>query len=223
MLGRSRQTPVANFRAHHRETHPVLQPKSPDTAIFCHLPKVSQIIQRPKHQKSVRDQFDGRTNVERYHPILRVRRRAPKGPMLEHLVQEAGREPMYYILQLYAKGRVASASQAGRIVFLSIAEWSRSIKPRVSRFSPRANAPHGRFWSNNPWYRRTDSQRRYKFWFPPQQWDLPVIGRMEDLGIWVWLSIWSHDDRFDLFRIEQELGTQIQPIPSVIDRNLYCK
>ena len=81
--------------------------------------KVSQIIQRPKHQKSVRDQFDGRTNVERYHPILRVRRRAPKGPMLEHLVQEAGREPMYYILQLYAKGRVASKAhhRAGRIVF----------------------------------------------------------------------------------------------------------
>ena len=46
-------------------------------------------------------------------------------------------------------------------------------------------------------------------------------GRFGHLGLAI--NMVTYDDRFDLFRIEQELGTQIQPIPSVIDRNLYCK
>jgi hypothetical protein len=31
----------------------------------------------------------------------------------------------------------------------------------------------------------------------------------------------EEQDRFNLYRIEQELGTEIQPIPQNIDRNLY--
>ena len=46
-------------------------------------------------------------------------------------------------------------------------------------------------------------------------------GRFGHLGLAI--NMVTYDDRFDLFRIEQELGTQIQPIPGVIDRNLYCK
>ena len=46
-------------------------------------------------------------------------------------------------------------------------------------------------------------------------------GRFGHLGLAI--NMVTYDDRFDLFRIEQELGTQIQPIRSVIDRNLYCK
>ena len=46
-------------------------------------------------------------------------------------------------------------------------------------------------------------------------------GRFGHLGLAI--NMVTYDDRFDLFRIEQELATQIQPIPSVIDRNLYCK
>jgi ATP-dependent RNA helicase DDX6/DHH1 len=31
----------------------------------------------------------------------------------------------------------------------------------------------------------------------------------------------TYDDRFALHRIEQELGTEIKPIPKVIDKSLY--
>lgn len=31
----------------------------------------------------------------------------------------------------------------------------------------------------------------------------------------------TYENRFDLYRIEQELGTEIQPIPAVIDKALY--
>ena len=46
-------------------------------------------------------------------------------------------------------------------------------------------------------------------------------GRFGHLGLAV--NLITYDDRFNLYRIEQELGTEIQPIPPSIDRNLYCK
>lgn len=44
-------------------------------------------------------------------------------------------------------------------------------------------------------------------------------GRFGHLGLAINLISW--DDRFNLYRIEQELGTEIQPIPPTIDTNLY--
>lgn len=44
-------------------------------------------------------------------------------------------------------------------------------------------------------------------------------GRFGHLGLAINLINW--DDRFNLYKIEQELGTEIQPIPSDIDRSLY--
>src|SRR3954471_3006841 len=44
-------------------------------------------------------------------------------------------------------------------------------------------------------------------------------GRYGHLGLAINLINW--DDRFNLYRIEQELGTEIQPIPPVIDKRLY--
>lgn len=44
-------------------------------------------------------------------------------------------------------------------------------------------------------------------------------GRFGHLGLAINLINW--DDRFNLYRIEQELGTEIQPIPSAIDKKLY--
>lgn len=35
------------------------------------------------------------------------------------------------------------------------------------------------------------------------------------------INLITFEDRFNLYRIEQELGTEIQPIPAVIDRSLY--
>jgi ATP-dependent RNA helicase DDX6/DHH1 len=32
----------------------------------------------------------------------------------------------------------------------------------------------------------------------------------------------TYEDRHNLFMIEQELSTEIKPIPAVIDRALYC-
>ena len=46
-------------------------------------------------------------------------------------------------------------------------------------------------------------------------------GRFGHLGLAV--NLITYDDRFNLYRIEQELGTEIRPIPPVIDRNLYCR
>ena len=46
-------------------------------------------------------------------------------------------------------------------------------------------------------------------------------GRFGHLGLAI--NLITYEDRFNLYRIEQELGTEIRPIPSQIDRNLYCK
>ncbi|OBT56443.1 ATP-dependent RNA helicase DDX6/DHH1 [Pseudogymnoascus sp. 24MN13] len=44
-------------------------------------------------------------------------------------------------------------------------------------------------------------------------------GRFGHLGLAINLINW--DDRFNLYNIEKELGTEIQPIPAMIDKNLY--
>jgi len=36
------------------------------------------------------------------------------------------------------------------------------------------------------------------------------------------ISMITHEDRFNLYKIEQELGTQIAPIPHDVDKDLYC-
>jgi len=46
-------------------------------------------------------------------------------------------------------------------------------------------------------------------------------GRFGHLGLAI--NLITYEDRFSLYKIEQELSTQIKPIPSQIDRNLYCK
>mmetsp|Transcript_27464 Transcript_27464/g.33360 ORF Transcript_27464/g.33360 Transcript_27464/m.33360 type:complete len:424 (+) Transcript_27464:159-1430(+) len=45
-------------------------------------------------------------------------------------------------------------------------------------------------------------------------------GRFGHLGLAV--NLITYDDRFNLFKIEQELGTEIKPIPPTIDQSLYC-
>ena len=44
-------------------------------------------------------------------------------------------------------------------------------------------------------------------------------GRFGHLGLAI--NLITYEDRFNLYRIEQELGTEIQPIPSTIDKKLY--
>lgn len=44
-------------------------------------------------------------------------------------------------------------------------------------------------------------------------------GRYGHLGLAI--NLITYEDRFNLYKIEQELGTEIQPIPSQIDRSLY--
>jgi len=46
-------------------------------------------------------------------------------------------------------------------------------------------------------------------------------GRFGHLGLAI--NLITFEDRFNLYRIEQELRTEIQPIPTEVDRNLYCK
>jgi len=45
-------------------------------------------------------------------------------------------------------------------------------------------------------------------------------GRFGHRGIAI--SMITNEDRFNLYRIEQELGTQIGPIPPMVDKELYC-
>lgn len=45
-------------------------------------------------------------------------------------------------------------------------------------------------------------------------------GRFGHLGLAI--NLITYDDRFDMYRIEQELGTAIEPIPPTVDRDLYC-
>lgn len=44
-------------------------------------------------------------------------------------------------------------------------------------------------------------------------------GRFGHLGLAI--NLITYEDRFNLYRIEQELGTEIQPIPSTIEKSLY--
>ena len=44
-------------------------------------------------------------------------------------------------------------------------------------------------------------------------------GRFGHLGLAI--NLVTYDDRFNLYRIEQELGTEIKPIPPSIDKKLY--
>lgn len=44
-------------------------------------------------------------------------------------------------------------------------------------------------------------------------------GRYGHLGLAI--NLITYEDRFNLYRIEQELGTEIQPIPQYIDKSLY--
>mmetsp|Transcript_22486 Transcript_22486/g.69644 ORF Transcript_22486/g.69644 Transcript_22486/m.69644 type:complete len:422 (-) Transcript_22486:2295-3560(-) len=46
-------------------------------------------------------------------------------------------------------------------------------------------------------------------------------GRFGHLGLAI--NLITYQDRYDLYRIEQELGTEIRPIPKEIDRELYCR
>jgi ATP-dependent RNA helicase DDX6/DHH1 len=46
-------------------------------------------------------------------------------------------------------------------------------------------------------------------------------GRFGHLGLAI--NLLTHDDRSNLFRIEQELCTEIKPIPPDVDRKLYCQ
>lgn len=45
-------------------------------------------------------------------------------------------------------------------------------------------------------------------------------GRFGHLGIAI--NLITYNDRFNLYRIEQELGTEIKPIPPIIEKSLYC-
>lgn len=44
-------------------------------------------------------------------------------------------------------------------------------------------------------------------------------GRFGHLGLAI--NLITYEDRFNLYRIEQELGTEIQPIPAEINKSLY--
>eukprot|EP01059_Diplonema_ambulator_P021889 TRINITY_DN363_c1_g1_i1.p2 TRINITY_DN363_c1_g1~~TRINITY_DN363_c1_g1_i1.p2 ORF type:complete len:422 (+),score=224.84 TRINITY_DN363_c1_g1_i1:49-1266(+) len=46
-------------------------------------------------------------------------------------------------------------------------------------------------------------------------------GRFGHLGLAI--NFVTYDDRFNLYKIEQELGTEIKPIPAEIDKSLYCE
>ena len=46
-------------------------------------------------------------------------------------------------------------------------------------------------------------------------------GRFGHLGLAV--NLITYDDRHNLFRIEQERGTEIKPSPAVIDASVYCR
>jgi len=44
-------------------------------------------------------------------------------------------------------------------------------------------------------------------------------GRYGHLGLSI--NLLTYEDRYNLYRIEKELGTQIKPIPKTIDKSLY--
>jgi ATP-dependent RNA helicase DDX6/DHH1 len=44
-------------------------------------------------------------------------------------------------------------------------------------------------------------------------------GRFGHLGLAI--NLITYEDRFNLYKIEQELGTEIKPIPPEIDKSLY--
>lgn len=45
-------------------------------------------------------------------------------------------------------------------------------------------------------------------------------GRFGHLGLAI--NLITYEDRFNMYKIEQELGCEIKPIPATIDKQLYC-
>ncbi len=45
-------------------------------------------------------------------------------------------------------------------------------------------------------------------------------GRFGHLGLAI--NLITYEDRFNLYKIEQELGTEILPIPANIEKEKYC-
>lgn len=45
-------------------------------------------------------------------------------------------------------------------------------------------------------------------------------GRFGHLGLAV--NLITYDDRFNLYKVEKDLGTEIKPIPPTIDKALYA-
>lgn len=118
-------------------------------------------------------------------------------------------------------------------------EWPQkiSIGPSLTEVLVLCRSPHSR-------YRYSGSQCRHQLRFPKGAFAdfaaasraatrlmfiysqnaetyLHRIGRSGRYGhLGLAINLITYEDRFDLYRIEQELGTEIQPIPAVIDRSL---
>ena len=54
-----------------------------------------------------------------------------------------------------------------------------------------------------------------------ERWTELLINFKNLFFIGIALNLITFDDRFNLYQIEQELGTEIKPIPSSIDKKLY--
>ncbi len=60
-------------------------------------------------------------------------------------------------------------------------------------------------------------------WLTPLAALAPQVGRSGRFGhLGLAVNLITYENRLDLYRIEQELGTEIKPIPPQIEEKLYC-
>ncbi|KAF2561243.1 hypothetical protein F2Q70_00016617 [Brassica cretica] len=70
-----------------------------------------------------------------------------------------------------------------------------------------------------PWFGHRRRARRVKT--NRERYLVGRSGRFGHLGLAV--NLITYEDRFNLYRTEQELGTEIKQIPPHIDQAIYCQ
>lgn len=207
---------------------------------------VSQLGAGKTYEVTVRNQPNGRAHPAGCNTILCLRRRTTEGPLSQYLILQGlhistilllQRDPDHIVSQLQINQSIIFCNSTNRVellakkvtelgysCFYSHAKMLQSHRNRV--FHDFRNGVCRNLVCSDLLTRGIDIQAVnvvINFDLPKNsETYLHRIGRSGRFGhLGLAINLVTYEDRFNLYKIEQELGTEIQPIPQQIDRGLY--